>query len=232
MIIAVVGAGGKTTLSNHIGKNLAGMGRRVLFTTTTKILTPTDSPLYLGPAENIRALGFFMTGAKEALSNGKLKGYTLEDINAILKLNLFDDIIVEADGAARKPVKAPNENEPIYPASVHLILGVIGADCLGQPVSGDIVHRMELFCRITGAHNGESISARHITQLISDPDGLFRHAPANIPRVVFLNKFDTLDNRTREQAMEIVRQSPCPVLMTAWDTDWFGDFYSRFIAGH
>ena len=48
MIIAVVGAGGKTTLSNHIGKCLASMGHRVLFTTTTKIFMPTDNPLYLG----------------------------------------------------------------------------------------------------------------------------------------------------------------------------------------
>lgn len=231
MIIAVVGAGGKTTLSNHIGKSLASMSRHVLFTTTTKILPPEDSPLYIGPAESIHSSALFLTAAKSILDNGKLEGYMPDEITVIDNLKLFDHIIVEADGSARKPIKAPNETEPVYPASVSLIIGVVGADSLGKPVSDGIVHRPKLFCQITGAHFGEPISARHITALIRHSDGLFRHARAGIPKVVFLNKCDTLDDSTRTQAMEIIRQAPCPVLLTARDKEWFGDFYSHFITG-
>ena len=231
MIIAVVGAGGKTTLSNHLGKSLARMGRRVLFTTTTKIFMPTDSPLYLGPAENIRSSGLFLTAAKGVLENGKLEGYTPEDITAIAKLGLFDDIIVEADGAARKPVKAPNETEPVYPASVHITIGVIGLDCLAQPVNEAYVHRASLFSRVTGAAFGEPIASQHIIRLIRHPEGLFRHVPDAAPKVVFLNKCDIMDEKVKHQAEDIIRESPYPVIVTGYHSDWFGDFYRQFYKG-
>lgn len=229
MIIAVVGAGGKTTLSNYIGKSLAGMGRRVLFTTTTKILKPEDNPLYLGAAENIRSFGPFMTAAKSMLSNGKLEGYKPEDITAISGLGLFDDIIVEADGAAHKPVKAPNEVEPVYPSSADLIVGVIGLDCISQPVNDQHVHRAALFSGVTQAAFGEPIASQHIIRLISHPEGLFRHAPVNASRVVLLNKCDTINEEVRQQADDIVRKSPYPAMLTGYNTDWFGAFSVRFL---
>ena len=231
MIIAVVGAGGKTTLSNHIGKSLAGLGRRVLFTTTTKIFTPEDIPLYLGLPEGIRLLGPFMAAANSILENGKLEGYSPEGITAIAGLGLFDDIIVEADGAARKPVKAPNETEPVYPASVDLIIGVIGLDCIGQPMDDQHVHRVALFSRVTRAAFDEPITPQHIIRLIRHPEGLFRHAPAAVPRVVFLNKYDTMDEQAKVQAEDIIRQSPYPVMLTGYNTDWFGTFSHQFLQG-
>ena len=231
MIIAVVGAGGKTTLGNHIGRSLAGMERRVLFTTTTKIMRPSDTPLFLGLADNIRILGPFMTAAKGVLSNGKLEGYSPTDITAIAKLGLFDDIIVEADGSARRPVKAPNETEPVYPPSVDLIIGVIGLDCLGQPVDDQHVHRAALFPRVTGAALGERITPQHLIRLIGHPEGLFRHAPAAAAKVVFLNKYDTMDKEARLQAGDVIRQSPYPVMLTGYTIYWFGTFYQRFYKG-
>ncbi len=228
MVIAVVGAGGKTTLSNHIGKSLTDMGRRVLFTTTTKIFMPSDGPVYLGPAENIRVLSTFMTAAKGVLGDGKLEGYSPEDISAITTLGLFDDIIIEADGAARKPIKAPNETEPVYPTSVNLIVGVIGLDCLGQPANDGHVHRAALFSHVTGADLDEPITAQHILALITHPQGLFRHAPDTAQRVVFLNKYDTIDGKVKLQAEYIIRRSPYTVILTGYHMDWFNSFFHRF----
>ncbi len=232
MVIAIVGAGGKTTVGSHIGQQLAAEGRRALFTTTTKIFMPEGDAVYLGEAAHIRAEAPYMVAARRQLPNGKLEGYAPEDIALLVASGLFDDIIVEADGAARKPVKAPNSTEPVYPAAVDLIIGVVGLDCLGQPVSDDIVHRPELFCAVTGAAEGEPIGARHIAALMSHPDGLFRHAPAGVPKVVFLNKCDILDETARQQAQEIVRQAPHPVLLTGYGRDWYGEFRGRFLNEH
>ena len=231
MIIAVVGAGGKTTLGNHIGKSLAGMGRRVLFTTTTKIMRSEDTPLFLGRAEDLRTLGPFMTAANGVLKNGKLEGYSPEGIAAITRLGLFSDIIVEADGAARRPVKAPNKTEPVYPASVDLVIGVIGLDCIGQPADDQHVHRAPLFSRVTGAALGERITSQHIIRLISHPEGLFRYAPAAAAKVVFLNKYDTMDEEVRLQAEDVIRQSPYLVMLAGYNINWFGTFSQRFFKG-
>jgi probable selenium-dependent hydroxylase accessory protein YqeC len=94
MIIALVGAGGKPSLGNQIGTGLSGMGRRVLFTTTTKINRPENHPLFLGAAQEVLPLGFFMTAAKSVLENGKLEGYSPAEIGVIANSGLFDDIIV------------------------------------------------------------------------------------------------------------------------------------------
>ena len=229
MVIAIVGAGGKTTVGSHIGKQLAASGRRVLFTTTTKIFMPEGEAVYLGHAASVRAEAGYMVAAQKLLPNGKLDGYTPEDIRTLAASGLFDDIIVEADGAARKPVKAPNDTEPVYPAVLDLIIGVVGLDSLGKPVSNSIVHRPELFRAVTGTADSEPISARHIAALISHENGLFRHAPQGIPKVVFLNKCDTMDETATLQADEIIRQSPYPVLLTGYNRDWFGEFRRRFL---
>lgn len=229
MVIAIVGAGGKTTVGSHIGKQLAALGRRVLFTTTTKIFMPESEAVYLGDAADVRAEAGYTVAAQRLLPSGKLEGYTPEDIRAIAALGLFDDIIVEADGAARKPVKAPNDTEPVYPVVLDLIIGVVGLDSLGKPVSENHVHRPELFRAVTGALEGEPISARHIIRLISHPDGLFRHAPQGVPKVVFLNKCDTINETAKQQADEIIRQSPYPVLLTGYGREWFGEFRRRFL---
>jgi probable selenium-dependent hydroxylase accessory protein YqeC len=231
MIIAVIGAGGKTTISNQIGQNLAGMGRRVLFTTTTKIYRPADSPIYIGPAKNIHSLGPFMTAAHHALCSGKLEGYHPNEIAAISALGLFDDIIVEADGAARKPIKAPNETEPVYPASTNLVIGVIGLDCIGQKITEEHVHRAALFSCITRGFLGEHISWQHIVELIKHSEGLFRYAPAEALKVVFINKYDRIDEEVKHQAENIIRQSPYPVIITGYNMDWFDKFYRFYVGG-
>jgi probable selenium-dependent hydroxylase accessory protein YqeC len=229
MVIALVGAGGKTTLGNRIAKGLAGTGRRVLFTTTTKIYPPEDNPLYLGAAENIRASGLFMTAAKEKLDNGKLKGYSPEELAVIAGSGLFNDIIVEADGAARKPIKAPNETEPVYPLGADLIIGVIGLDCIGRALNDSNVHRSALFSEITGAYINEPVDFQHILRLISHPEGLFRYAPDGVRRVVFLNKCDTINETVRQQAEDISSMSPYPVILTGYNTDWFETFSLKFL---
>lgn len=232
MVIAIVGAGGKTTVGSHIGQQLAAAGRRALFTTTTRIFMPEGDAVYLGEAVGIRAEAQYTVAARRQLPNGKLEGYAPQDIAVIAALGLFDDIIVEADGAARKPVKAPNETEPVYPAAVDLIIGVVGLDCLGKPVSEEWVQRKELFRAVTGAAEGEPIAAQHLVRLISYPEGLFRHAPEDPAKVVFLNKCDTMNDSAQLQAQEIIRQSPHPVLLTGYGQDWFGEFRRRFIAAH
>jgi len=112
MVIAIVGAGGKTTVLYCLGHKLSAMGRRVLLTTTTRIYRPDDIPLYLGPPERLRPDAPLMAAASGMAETRKLAGYGAGDIGAITSLGLFDDILVEADGAARRPIKSPTTPSP------------------------------------------------------------------------------------------------------------------------
>lgn len=46
----------------------------------------------------------------------------------------FSYVVVEADGSAHKPFKAPLEYEPVVPCSTTLLIAVVGVDALGQPL--------------------------------------------------------------------------------------------------
>ena len=230
MVIAIVGAGGKTTALYCLGHKLSAMGRCALLTTTTRIYRPDDIPLYLGPPERLRLKAPLMAAASGMADARKLAGYSAGDIGAITSLGLFDDILVEADGAARKPIKSPNDTEPVYPQPVDLIIGVIGLDALGQPATEENVHRLPLFTSVTGASAGKPIAAEHVLALIRHKNGLFRHAPVGASRVVFLNKYDTIiDENARRQAEEIVQNSPYPALLTGYGMDWPEEFIRRFM---
>jgi probable selenium-dependent hydroxylase accessory protein YqeC len=230
MVIAIVGAGGKTTALYCLGHRLSSMGRRVLLTTTTRIYRPDDIPLYLGSPERLRPKAPLMAAASGMADARKLAGYSAGDIGAITSLSMFDDILVEADGAAGRPIKSPNDTEPVYPQPVDIIIGVIGLDALGQPATEETVYRLPLFTGVSGASAGKPIASEHVLALIGHENGLFRHAPAGASHVVFLNKYDTIDENARRQAEEIVQNSPHPALLTGYGMDWPEEFIRRFMS--
>jgi len=58
----------------------------------------------------------------------KLKGLSPTLIDRIRDKGIADIILVEADGAKRCPLKAPNETEPVIPFSTTWTLPIVGLD--------------------------------------------------------------------------------------------------------
>ena len=124
-VISLVGAGGKTSLMFRLANELALAGQSVLTTTTTKIYVPlTQQSANLILCKSVsRMLEMaqaaleeqqHITAAAEKLPDqGKLRGFTPADVQDIWNSNQFRWIIVEADGAAGRPLKAPGEHEPV-----------------------------------------------------------------------------------------------------------------------
>ena len=50
-----------------------------------------------------------------------------------------DLVVVEADGAAGKPLTAPRAYEPVIPAATDLLVPVVGADVIGAPLTPERV---------------------------------------------------------------------------------------------
>lgn len=201
--IAFTGAGGKTSLMRWIADFFSENERRTILTTTTKFALFLDLPHFF---ENQYADFFdFIVEIKNSLQQHQIvvvAHSTLPDQNKCVGISStvlvqlqhlvkMGAILVEADGAARKPLKSPANHEPVISKNTDLCIGVIGLDGLGQPLSEKIVHRALLFSQITGCKLGENISIVHLEKLITHPKGLFKSCPERCEKHVFLNKYDT-----------------------------------------
>ena len=202
-VVAFVGAGGKTSALFHLARELAGEGKRVLVTTTTHLADPRVEPggfegkLVFSPEMeapcpgeagplSVPVPGITVLASREADAPGKVKGIHPSWVTALLPG--WDQILVEADGSRRLPVKAPGPGEPVIPPGTDLVVGIVGLDCLGRPMDGRTVHRPELFSRVTGCSPGAPIEWAHLVALVRHPEGLFKGARGR--RVVHLNKAD------------------------------------------
>ncbi len=201
-VISLVGAGGKTTLMFMLAHELAQAGETVLTTTTTKIFSPEahESPARIvspSPREVLaNAAGLLgrhrhlTAAAREIPDAGKLAGFTPEAIAEIQRGALFDWILVEADGSARRSLKMPGAHEPVIPAVTRSVVIVAGLDVLGKPLNDRWVFRSRLYGQVTGLALGTPLSEDSVVAAVLAERGLARGAPAGAERIVFLNKAD------------------------------------------
>ena len=200
-VISLVGGGGKTTLMFALARELASAGNRVITTTTTKILEPlsSETPLLLLEADEQEMIGRLLqnladyghiTLARERLASGKLKGISPELVVELARLNRVSCIIVEADGAAQRSLKAPNLTEPVIPDATSLVIPVVGIDALGCRLTGENVFRPEVVSKLLGLPLGEVISAESIAFLVTHPRGIIKGSPGGARIIPFINKVD------------------------------------------
>ena len=205
-VISLVGGGGKTTLMFNLARELSMAGESVLTTTTTKIFEPSrhqtsgvilsDSAAgILERANDMLDKHLHVTAAVGRLrTSGKLNGFRPDIIGEIWNTGLFQWIIVEADGAAGKPLKVPLAHEPVIPACTQRLVGMAGLIGAGQPLTERLVFRHEQFARLTGLKLGEIVTDAAIANVLVRDDGLFKGFCPEVRRIAFLNQADVGDN--------------------------------------
>ncbi|RLB93287.1 MAG: putative selenium-dependent hydroxylase accessory protein YqeC [Deltaproteobacteria bacterium] len=204
-MISIIGAGGKTSLMFRLAKELADSGKSVLTTTTTKIFMPgpSQSPFTIidssieeiikKSASRLKQFLHFSAGKKYDPATGKLIGFAPDNIDQLCRAGLFDWIIVEADGARQKPIKATASHEPVVPKdTTHLIL-VTGLDALGKPLNETHVHRATLFSQNTGLPLEEIMDKRAMAACIAIEIKKAGNLCRPLSNFVFLNKADNSD---------------------------------------
>jgi probable selenium-dependent hydroxylase accessory protein YqeC len=222
-VLSLTGGGGKTSLMFHLAQQLSRAGKKVLTTTTTKIFYPTveqcekvlvnTDPEWILRQISSRNFTKHITAASEFLANGsKLKGFSSEAIDLFAKSGYLDWILVEADGSARRPLKAPAEHEPVIPASTTVLVAVAGLEVLDRPLCEEIVFRSSLAGTLMGISEGELITESALANLFNHPLGAFKGAPEQARRFLFLNKADDLKRRESAALIAaLLRQCPQPV---------------------
>jgi probable selenium-dependent hydroxylase accessory protein YqeC len=200
-VVAVVGAGGKTTLVYRLAAEARASGLRVLVTTTTHMGAPPDAdagPLLVesesteSAVERDLARALAAEGRATVLGRriraDKLEGLSRARVDALARL--ADLTLVEADGARGRSLKAPAEHEPVIPRSATLVIVVAALDVLGAPLDEARVHRVHQVSAASGAAPGAVVDPGIAARALAAPGSYPSRVPAGARAVVFLNKAD------------------------------------------
>ncbi len=204
--IAFVGAGGKTTAvftlarespvpalvtsTTHFGEWQTQLAdRHIVANSPTDLQTIGDSNVTLvtGPFEADRRSLPCPPDVLEALRSEAMAGKRT--------------LLIEADGARQKPLKAPGQDEPPIPIWVAMVVVVAGLSALGQPLSAEQVHRPEIFSELSGLEMGRQITSEALTKVLLDRLGGLKSMPNGARRCVLLNQADTAELQARASGL-------------------------------
>lgn len=232
-IIALVGAGGKTSTLYAIGEEAKQKGRKVILTTTTKIYYPIDLDISVVVSDdpdnlhdminhalsidNVVVVGKTVEAADDINSHPKLLGLDLDLFSSLQSTNA-DLIVVEADGAAGKPFKAPAGHEPMIPASSTIVMPIVGIDCIKQPLNAVTVHRADMIAQIAGMKAEDKITPEVVATVFTSELGYRKGLPSAVKWIPFINKVGQSSAElalAREIAVQIRQKILCTVLIGA-----------------
>ena len=203
-LVALVGGGGKTTLLFALGRQLPAP---TLLTTTTRmgcdrtggfpcLIGPTDSELAAAFARDDAVLAWRTTDERKAF------GYATEEVDRWFAAGVADHIVVEADGARRRPFTAPAPWEPPIPASSTHVVACIGADALGYVIA-DRVHRPLRVAAAAGCSPYERLTPARAAQALTSPVGMAKNVPETARFTVAVAGADLDDPQVQELVTEL-----------------------------
>jgi probable selenium-dependent hydroxylase accessory protein YqeC len=187
--VALVGGGGKTSAMYTLARQARDGGRTVIVTTTTHIMPHPHLPLTDDPDPAVlKALlerhGVITLG--RFLRPDKLSG--VEDM-AVCR-QVADVVVIEADGARLRPLKAPAEHEPVIPPWADAVVAVAGMDSVGRSVA-EICHRPEQVCALLGCGMEHRITPGDVAAILAHPQGGRKGVEPHMAFRCLLNKADT-----------------------------------------
>lgn len=213
-IVCTVGAGGKKTILYRLAGLHPG---RVGVTSTVPIAhfppalaahqviaeREAIARAVLESARRHRLVAFALPDVKKARYGG-LAGELIQEIHEAAG---FDCLLVKADGARMRWIKAPDPAEPLVPPGATTVLPVVSVRTIGEPLAERIAHRPSRVAAVTGALPGERLSATHLARYLASPDGALRRTGAAIV-VPVLNMVDdsalqAVAERAAKQALDL-----------------------------
>lgn len=223
--IAFVGAGGKSSAMFALSRQF---DRPVLVTTSTHLSVDQsnsgDLRLTIQSAGDVKSIDVstlpsvtIVIGTEQ--SSDRVSGPDANTLGALsdFACNHSIPLLIEADGARLRAMKAPASQEPAIPEFVDAVIVVAGLSALEKPLAEEWVHRTERFAELSGLKIGDEISAKALSAVLLHRDGGLKNIPRKARRIALLNQADTPE-------LEAVAHELSRDLLTAYSAIWVGNF--------
>ena len=200
-VVSLCGAGGKSTLIFALAEELVKLGERVLVSTTTRMSWEQVGRWRSVRGADLQAISTMADDPGPPViayrdideARGKAIGYSAQEIDLLAQTSRFTRILVEADGSARRPLKAPGDHEPVFPATTEVVVMVAGASGLNLRLDEATVFRAEFWSQRTGIPIGGTVTPDSLAEMVVHRDGFARKAPEHARRILFINQCDDAD---------------------------------------
>jgi probable selenium-dependent hydroxylase accessory protein YqeC len=193
-LVCVVGAGGKKTTLYALADRL----NRAVVTATVRIPIFDDEVAAVrvtrDPVGALRDASDWPLGlVPERERDDRYLGYDRETVSAIRATPGHGPVLVKADGARTRLLKAPDEREPQIPATADTVIPVASARVVGEPLSETHVHRPERVAELTGLDLGDTIGPEDVGTVLADRLGGRKGVPPSATVVPLINMVDDDD---------------------------------------
>lgn len=201
-ITSIVGAGGKTTVLSKLVEYGRLQGQPTLVTTTTKLYESQVAQWNPYYGEDFNRADELCTAAVHqgrcaawfgGIDGTKVTALSSRQIDDMHKVHPNWQILVEADGAREKWLKAPKETEPVIPKETTMTIGVINLQMLGQAIDEEHVHNMAEVSEVMERRVGAVVTPHMLARLVLHPHGLFQYSRGR--KILFGTGYDTVQHR-------------------------------------
>ena len=195
--VAVVGAGGKKTTLYR----LASLLDRAVLTATVRIpifddqvtrVVTSDDPVSVLRASDADDTTWPLGLVRDPERDDRYPGYDPAVVDDIAAAH-DGPVLVKADGARTRLLKAPDEREPQIPPAADTVLPVASARVVGNPLTEEWVHRPERVAALTDLDVGDEITVDAVAHVLSHPQGGLKDVPPEATVVAVVNMVDDDD---------------------------------------
>ncbi|WP_435098095.1 selenium cofactor biosynthesis protein YqeC [Halorubrum sp. N11] len=158
----------------------------------------TESARDTEPAEAAEAFPLGLVPERER--DDRYRGYDPAVVDEIAAAH-DGPILIKADGARTRLLKAPNEREPQVPASADRVIPVASVGAVGEPLTAETVHRPERVAAIADAAVGDEITPELVGRVLAHERGGLKGVPDDATAIPLVNAVD--DGDDEETAREI-----------------------------
>ncbi len=178
-VICLVGAGGKKTTMYALSKYLKG---NIALTSTTHMYFYDERyvdrlvsvrqgkyPSFL--EDDVRVRAYF----GPEIGKSRVAGLPESTLKFIWENGSEDYMLIKADGARARLIKAPNEREPLIPSFADTVVPVLSLKVIGKNLTPAVAHRVEHLSAIMGMMPGDRIEPKNLVKLMTSRSGFLKN---------------------------------------------------------